>query len=325
MTAIEENPPRGSVARRILVTWLRVMTILLVVATILALFARWSRWCDILACFQVQWLAMSLLVSALLVAIRSWRWGMVCLVCAVGAGVQVGPVYLPANAAVPASGKPYRVMLFNVLQTNHRYAEVMAEVERHLPDVLVVQECDETWYEMIAPLQSRLPHHLHVPGRQLRGMAVFSRLPLENVEILDLNNPMSRSVKAKVDVNGTALSMFVTHPDPPVHERLWKDRNEQLQLAGRQVRKLPVPRILIGDLNVTMWNPCYRDLIGGTGLVNVRQGFGVRVSFPFDELPLLRVPIDHILVSDDIAVTTCLIGESCGSDHAPIVAGLSLP
>ena len=74
-----------------------------------------------------------------------------------------------------------------------------------------------------------------------------------------------------------------------------------------------------------MWSPHYRDLIDTTGLINVRDGFGVLPSFPMDSYSPLRVPIGHCLVSEDIGVIDCRLGEATGSDHAPLIVELLIP
>jgi endonuclease/exonuclease/phosphatase (EEP) superfamily protein YafD len=85
------------------------------------------------------------------------------------------------------------------------------------------------------------------------------------------------------------------------------------------------PAIVMGDLNMSMWSPYFRQFIQATGMKSSRQGFGVQPSWPADS-PLLQIPIDHCLVSkDDILLIHNRIGKDIGSDHYPLIADLSLP
>ena len=53
------------------------------------------------------------------------------------------------------------------------------------------------------------------------------------------------------------------------------------------------------------------------------QGFGVQPSWPTKPL-ILRIPIDHILVSKNIVTARRWIGPETGSDHLPVFADLVL-
>lgn len=311
--------------RRVATRWLRGLAVVTACVTAATFFARWSLWCDVVVSFQPQLLVVSLLILGGLLAVRSWRWSAIAGVCMLLAVVRVAPIYRPAPASdQPTSGPVLRVMLFNVLQDNARYDDVIAEVLRHDPDLLVLQECDEIWYERVATLSKSLPQHLHVPGTTNRGMAIFSRAPLLDLRVLDLNNIESRTIGAEIQVGTRRITILASHPWPPAWDLPWRSRNRQLELTADELNSRPGPKLLVGDLNITMWSPFYGDFIRRTGLLNVRQGFGVLPTFPRDELPLLRVPIDHMLVSEDVQVRTCVVGEPCGSDHAPLIVELSL-
>ena len=136
---------------------------------------------------------------------------------------------------------------------------------------------------------------------------------------------MTPSVIASLTMDETSVSFVAAHPWPPSSEFDYRARNNQVEQVGQFMASQPDPRILIGDLNLSMWSPHYRKLISTTGLKNVRRGFGVLPSFPADSLALIRVPIDHCLVSDDIQVVDCRLGEAMGSDHAPLIVDLVIP
>ncbi|MCZ6837201.1 MAG: endonuclease/exonuclease/phosphatase family protein, partial [Planctomycetota bacterium] len=165
----------------------------------------------------------------------------------------------------------------------------------------------------------------HVPGGALRGLAIFSKHPLEQMETQAFGDPNTISISGIMRINGSPLHFVVTHPWPPAGAYGYNSRNTQLQNVARFMAELPEPKFLIGDLNLSMWSVHYESLIQSSGLVNVRQGFGVLPSFPMDSYYVLRVPIDHCLVSPDVHVVDCRLGEPCGSDHAPLVVEIALP
>jgi endonuclease/exonuclease/phosphatase (EEP) superfamily protein YafD len=78
----------------------------------------------------------------------------------------------------------------------------------------------------------------------------------------------------------------------------------------------------MGDLNMSMWSPYYRQFIRSTGMRNTRQGYGVQPSWPVDA-PLLPIPIDHCLISRGFQVLNNRIGSDIGSDHYPLIVDLA--
>jgi endonuclease/exonuclease/phosphatase (EEP) superfamily protein YafD len=82
--------------------------------------------------------------------------------------------------------------------------------------------------------------------------------------------------------------------------------------------------IFLGDLNLTPWSPYYSRLIRNTGLHNTRLGFGIEPSWiepathvhlPNWVTTLVKIPIDHIFVSQDLKVVDCQTIKTANSDH----------
>ena len=63
-------------------------------------------------------------------------------------------------------------------------------------------------------------------------------------------------------------------------------------------------------------------LVGTTGLCDTRAGFGYQGSFPASSA-ILRIPIDHVLVSCEVGVRARRIGPDVGSDHLPVIVDLA--
>jgi len=80
------------------------------------------------------------------------------------------------------------------------------------------------------------------------------------------------------------------------------------------IRELTDPVILLTDFNATSWSSNFQDLTTATGLRDSRIGFGVQPTWPA-QLPGLRVPIDHCLVSPKIEIHDRRVTANAGSDH----------
>jgi endonuclease/exonuclease/phosphatase (EEP) superfamily protein YafD len=129
----------------------------------------------------------------------------------------------------------------------------------------------------------------------------------------------------RLSANGAPVSIVATHPMHPLSPANFAARNEQLEAVAAFAGDLDGPVVLIGDLNVTMWSPWYRHLRTQGRLTNARRGFGVLASWPTFLPPIMRLPIDHCLVSDDLVVADCRLGPDFGSDHLPLIVDVAVP
>jgi endonuclease/exonuclease/phosphatase (EEP) superfamily protein YafD len=58
------------------------------------------------------------------------------------------------------------------------------------------------------------------------------------------------------------------------------------------------------------------------GLRNSQIGFGLQPTFPASSIGVLRVPIDHLLHSQDLRVRDRRLGPALGSDHFSLIVDL---
>ena len=80
--------------------------------------------------------------------------------------------------------------------------------------------------------------------------------------------------------------------------------------------------MVVGDLNCTPWSPHFRRLLRDAGLRDVARGRGLEPTWYPTSLPL-GIPIDHVLVSDEIGVANRELGSDLGSDHRPVRVEIS--
>jgi endonuclease/exonuclease/phosphatase (EEP) superfamily protein YafD len=106
--------------------------------------------------------------------------------------------------------------------------------------------------------------------------------------------------------------------------RAWlKARNQHFEAIADHLRRMPAPKILVGDLNSTVWSPYFAETIGRTGMVDAREGFGLLPTWP-TWLPVMKIPIDQCFVSPDVEIVNLKAGPHIGSDHLPLIIDLRL-
>ena len=288
---------------------------------------RWHKYAELASHFKIQYLLASVVCLLFFLFYREWAWA---AVAAFGVAINliaVAPWYIGGNKSggKRTGGRRVKLLLANVNFKNSAHDTFIAFLQRHAPDVLVVQEVDSVWCNSLQPLQSRYPFFEALPKGGGSGMALYSRFQFEKLMIVLPEGDARPGILAKMNVDGVSVSLLSLHPRAPIQKGHFEWRNGTLVSAADCLRDLSGPKICIGDLNITQWSPYYRRFVKQTELANVRKGFGLLPSWPaFLFFKWLMIPLDHCLVSDGICVTGVKTGEPIGSDHLPLIVELDI-
>jgi endonuclease/exonuclease/phosphatase (EEP) superfamily protein YafD len=277
--------------------------------------------------FKLQYLIVALACLLVFVALQAWRSALYACFTFFLNLAMVLPWYLPQS---PANLKQahYRVKLLftNVQSANKNFSDFISFVIEEDPHVLIIQEATQPWIDRLKVLQERFPYEKTLPKPRGVGIALYSRMPVERFDIISLGSERVSALLARLNRGGRVLSVVTVHPRNPLRRGNFRQRNEQLWDTASIVQALPEPKILVGDLNASLWSPYYAHLIRQTGLNNAREGFGLLPTWPaFMSWPFLMIPIDHCLVSPDIDVLRMRTGRNIGSDHLPIIVDMTIP
>ena len=300
--------------------WLGLVTsagALLCTATLFGFLGRFWWLFDLFSHFRVQYFAGLAVLGLILLATRRKIIATTFLLLAAINLAQVLPLYFGAPAAKMSASTPNRLMLINVHALSGDPDRVRRTVAESAPDILVLQEINERWITELSDLRDTYPNSVVEPREDDFGVALFSKLPLLQSDIVFIGSAGVPSIEATLDANGEPLRILATHPLPPGGPDYSAWRNEQLQLMAERV-DASRPFLLVGDLNTTPWNFHFRQLLARSGLRNSAVGFGVQPSWPTFN-PLFWIPLDHVLHSPCIIVTARKTGPDVGSDHYPVI------
>jgi endonuclease/exonuclease/phosphatase (EEP) superfamily protein YafD len=294
--------------------------------TLASLLGRYS-YLELATHFRLQYALTASACVILLIVFRSWKFLPVALACAAINWAFIFPYYATAvrRAVDPSAGLHLRVMLANIQWDSNNYAALTAAINQERPDIAVLQEFTEEWQNQLQSLRAEFPYCELAPRPSGSGMALFSRYPITKVEVLSLDLSSHVALHVTVDVQGSKLSILALHPQTPIGLDKLANRNQQFARAAVLMKETAGPKLLIGDLNTTMWSPYFSDLIRDSGLHDARLGFGLRPSWPVPLPGFLQLPIDHCLVGNDLTVESIRVGTSTGSDHRPLIVDLNLP
>ena len=296
----------------------------IVVMTLASQFAK-HLYLELATHFRLQYVLLGITCVIVLSALQSWKFVPIAIMCVLINGIYVVPYYrLYAKRDEHRSSTQLRLLHANVLKNNTNYAAVLQLISTNNPDLLVLQEVTDDWTEQTKPLKAAYPFSevVSLPGGA--GMAVFSRHAFADVQVLNLDTSTHVAILARLNINEKPISVLAMHPTTPITPTKFKNRNLQFREAATLLNSIKGSKVLVGDLNTTMWSPYFTTLIRRSGLRDARLGFGLGTSWPMPLPPLLRLPIDHCLVSDDVQVDGFRIGPRIGSDHRPVIVDLSL-
>lgn len=324
---VNETPPPApsnpSAIRTHVAHVVEILALLSIAAMLAGLLGRWHFALDLASHFRVQAMAALLVAAPLLLVLRSRKWAAVSFTAGCFLLVSLCSYWWPAAAST--STGTYRLMTMNVRTDNPLHDQAIKAILAHDPDFIVLQETDAAWIASLdEALAAAWPHRQRVPRSDNFGIALYSKLPWSSCELVEFTDQLpTPALDARFELaDGQRLRLIGTHPLPPMNARLWESRNAAFAGLARAVAQAePERTIVAGDLNCSPWSPWFGKLLRESGLRDSAAGRGLGSTwYPLPwALPLCGLPIDHVLVGDEIGVTGRAIGPDIGSDHRAVI------
>lgn len=194
-------------------------------------------------------------------------------------------------------------------------AEVIARTE---PDAVLAQELTP---EQAQAIERHLSYGLLVPRRDSRGMGLALRKPAQ-VSLLPL--PVREALVARIAPGALGpfsepLEIINVHMSAPTNLACIPARRAQVKLLHEHLARMPVRRVLAGDLNSFRPMPAYRALrkrLRDAAVEHARfpkPTWGPGAGWP----RLFR--IDHVL-THGLRVVDLQVVPVRGSDHSGVLA-----
>lgn len=217
------------------------------------------------------------------------------------------------------------LLVSNVLMHNDEYHRLIDLVHKRKPDILLTLETDTKWESELTPLETDFEHSVKVPLDNLYGMHLYSKLPLEDMEVKYLVKKDIPSIHGKILLpNGKRVDLHCLHPRPPspTESKTSTNRDAELLLVGREIDKDAELVLVLGDLNDVAWSRTTSLFQKISGLLDPRKGRGFFNTYNV-KYPLLRWPLDHVFHTDDFTLIDIGRGDDIGSDHFPMYATIN--
>lgn len=298
-----------------------VVAIGLAVATLFGFLGRLYWFLDLFSHFRVQYMQICLV----LIGIALWQRrnkraiALVLLACLNYAFVL--PFYF--GKPTPATEKPARAMLMNINAGNGNTVQVLDAIRTADPDLLLLEEVTPKWASELAVLNTNYPHRIAESQDGCFGIMLLSKVPLEHGRVVEVGTAGVPSIIAEAHFAQGTVCVIGTHPLPPAGAEYSKHRNMQLIELPYLVMEQKNPVLLIGDLNATPFSYWFRRVVSESGLKNSMKGFGFQPSWPSNNA-FLRIPLDHVLHSEEITIHNRMVGGDVGSDHFPVIVDFTV-
>jgi endonuclease/exonuclease/phosphatase (EEP) superfamily protein YafD len=216
------------------------------------------------------------------------------------------------------------VLSLNLLRGNHdRLAAALQVVRDEAADVVFCAEVTPEWLAGLAAGLPEFPHRCLRADEGYFGVALFSRWPLQQAEVVPLGVSWAPAIRAIVATPAGPLGVLGVHTPRPGNAERCRQCDAALAAVPAALASLPAAHVVLGDCNATPWNHGFRAMRAATGLASATDGGWHPTWTAAWPLPL-RIPIDHILISPAVGARDATVGPSFGSDHLPLAATLLL-
>lgn len=273
------------------------------------------------------------------------------VLAAVAGAIMAGPgmwAQRPRGEEATAGVPLLRVMSCNLLVGHTQIEDVVAEIGRCKPDVIVFQEYSpRTAAALVRELAMTYPYRSEAMRDHAFGEAVFSKLPFvgepdpyphaairdgersggRDGGVVGIQDPQIRAV---VSWEGREVVVQNVHTAPPIGRSMLAEQRRYVRWLAESVRGEKRAVIAAGDFNSTPESHNARDLrLAGMTEAHDAAGTGRGGTWPSGTLlggPLAwlpRVRIDMVWSKG----LRCVRSEVCGataSDHRPVVAEFTL-
>lgn len=243
------------------------------------------------------------------------------------------------------SGPRVRLMTANVQIKNPSAAGLAELVALEGCDVVGVQELRPGYAaDLVERLGRDLPHYDVQPDERFAGAALFSRWPIEAVEIFRLTPDGHIGQHAQLGVDGQRLHVLNVHlgtvfeiyrrqggvPTFGIRRRANATRDDEIERLLDRVAEIDEPTIVLGDFNASAGSRPYCRLRAHLRDAFQEVGRGLGHTFPqavsihglFVPIPLLR--IDYVFFKGCLEPLWARPLAQPDSDHRAVVAELQL-
>ena len=157
------------------------------------------------------------------------------------------------------------------------------------------------------------------------GVAVYSKLPLSDVEWFDLGDVGTPQVRATIEHDGRDIALYAIHLLPPAGLDNTRDTWRQLDELAQRIEAESIPVMIVGDFNFTPRSAQAARLRAlGLTEAHAQGGSGRGATWPSTGLVSLApgIRLDQVYLGEALACGRSRVLARNGSDHRPILVDI---
>ncbi|MDX1476707.1 MAG: endonuclease/exonuclease/phosphatase family protein [Saprospiraceae bacterium] len=266
--------------------------------------------------FTVQIMLMYMVLGMLFLVVNRSRLMFIALgacgcLCLYLKGVSDQRIKFPSENANP------QISVAHInLSLSEDYAETMRTIWSADVDVISFQEYTPDWHDyLLNELSDRYPFKSCHTRIDPYGMAMFSKYPIDHVDTFHFGDVPNLHAQVSVD-ESTGIHLISAHTAAPVNSEAYATIRAHFREISNYLRQLEGPVITLGDFNLPSWSSEIKEFKSYAGLNDSRRDI-VPASLQ-GTISLLKIPIDHILYSDEIECTAFRVLASQDASHLGI-------
>lgn len=213
------------------------------------------------------------------------------------------------------------VLQFNVLADNKAYDETVEKVLQIAPDFVSFQEVSAPWASALERGLAEIYPFYQIASMadHYQGIAVFSKYPLEELQVLNWNG--TSNITGKIRMGYETINFLSLHTRSPVTRDRWHKRNAHIIKAKEYVNEQSGEFLVLGDFNTVPWDKRLINFKNSTQLVDSRKK--LTPTYPTWNPFVAQIPIDYIFHSRGIGCGS-LDSVDITSDHKAILGTYQL-
>lgn len=297
--------------------------------SLIAFLDKWFFVPYILVWFRYQYLLVLLACAPAAALLRNWMLFGLCLVLSIPNAMALVPYFLPGARSEKTQGQHLRICQINVNYANPQYDRTISYIKRCNPDLILIEEMTDGWAHAIEEAFPEYRSSTKEARPDPFGIGTFSRLPITRQEVKHYGGLNFPTAISWIRWNDIDLKVTHLHLLPATSRHLLDAQRRQFVELINDARSRHEAQVIAGDFNAPIWSSFMRELLSAANLHSSANGFGWKATWPQNEyalamlgIPLpgeiIRVVIDHCLVSDQFTATSFSVGGDVGSDHFPL-------
>ncbi len=229
----------------------------------------------------------------------------------------IAPLFVPDKR--PATTKPFTVFSLNMYQGQADPRQVAQQAAD--ADVVILVEATPAALRALKAFDwdARFPYSVGDVDDDNSDTAIYSRFPLSDTAKLPQTSFQQYVTTANVP-GIPGLRIIAAHPCNPYCGRgLWASEHAVLQSSIEE--NLDQPLMVVGDLNAVDDHGPMRALRrAGMKSATDLVGAGWLPTYPANRLLPPLLPIDHVLLNDQLTATSISTVHIDGTDHLGLIA-----